>query len=136
MTKIAPFLMFVGEQHGKAEEAMKLYVSVFKRSRILQVERFGPDEEGPENSVKHAIFLLDGQEVMAMDGAGPHPFTFTPAVSLFAQFENGEELDSAFAKLSEGGSVLMPLDNYPFAERFAWVADKYGVSWQLYLARR
>lgn len=62
-----------------------------------------------------------------------HPFDFTPAVSLFVDFDSAEELDRVFAALSEGGFVMMPLDNYGFSERFAFIQDRYGVSWQLNL---
>jgi predicted 3-demethylubiquinone-9 3-methyltransferase (glyoxalase superfamily) len=131
MQRIAPALMFVGEQYGKAEEAMRLYVSLFERSRILEIERFGEDEAEP--AVKRARFVLAGTEYSAMDSDGPHQFGFTPAISLFVDCDSEDQLDAAFAKLSEGGSVLMPLQDYPFSPRFGWVQDRFGVSWQLNL---
>lgn len=70
---------------------------------------------------------------MAIDSAIKHQFTFTPAISLFVTCETEAEIDRAHAALSEGGGVLMPLDTYPFARKFAWVADKFGVMWQLSL---
>jgi predicted 3-demethylubiquinone-9 3-methyltransferase (glyoxalase superfamily) len=60
-----------------------------------------------------------------------HNFTFTPAVSIFVQCDSEEETDGLFEKLSAGGAVLMPLDNYGFSKKFGWIADKYGVSWQV-----
>jgi predicted 3-demethylubiquinone-9 3-methyltransferase (glyoxalase superfamily) len=125
--------MFVGDQYGKAEEAMNLYVSLFEDSRVLDVERFGPGEE-EESGIKRARFLLAGREYIAMDSGGAHPFTFTPAISLFVDCDDVGQLDAAFAKLSDGGSVLMALQAYPFSPRFGWVADRFGVSWQLNLA--
>jgi predicted 3-demethylubiquinone-9 3-methyltransferase (glyoxalase superfamily) len=125
--------MFVGDQYGKAEEAMNLYVSLFEDSRVLDVERFGPGEE-EESGIKRARFLLAGREYIAMDSGGAHPFTFTPAISLFVDCDDEGQLDAAFAKLSDGGSVLMALQAYPFSPRFGWVADRFGVSWQLNLA--
>jgi predicted 3-demethylubiquinone-9 3-methyltransferase (glyoxalase superfamily) len=62
-----------------------------------------------------------------------HPFTFTPAMSLFVDCESEAELDAAFGTLSAGGQVLMPPSNYGFSAKFAWVSDRFGVSWQLNL---
>ena len=73
---------------------------------------------------------------MALDSGRQHNFTFTPALSIFVQCETESEVDALFQKLSEGGTVLMPLDTYPFSEKFDWVADKYGVSWQVNLERK
>lgn len=131
MQSITPFLMFVGEQDGRAEEAMELYVSLFDGSRILDIQRYGPGEEGTEGTVKRAMFSLNGEVLMAIDGGLEHAFTFTPAVSLSVQCEKAEEVDRLYETLSAGGSALMPLDSYPFAARFAWVEDRFGVSWQL-----
>ncbi len=125
--KITPFLMFV----GRAEEAMRFYVSLFEGSEVLSIQRYGPNESGAEGSVMHATFSLAGQPFMCIDSSVEHPFTFTPSISLYVTCESVEEVDRLFARLSEGGQVMMPLDAYPFAERFAWVADRFGVSWQL-----
>ena len=78
-----------------------------------------------------ARFTLAGREHMCIDSPVQHAFAFTPSMSLFVTCEDEGQVDGLFAKLSDGGKVLMPLDAYPFARRFAWVADKYGVSWQL-----
>jgi predicted 3-demethylubiquinone-9 3-methyltransferase (glyoxalase superfamily) len=131
MQRIATCLMFVGDQHGRAEEAARLYVSLFDDARVLDVEHFGPEEE--EAGVRRARFELAGREYIAMDSGGPHAFTFTPAMSLFVDFDGEDQLDAAFAGLSAGGSVLMPLAAYPFSPRFGWVQDRFGVSWQLNL---
>jgi predicted 3-demethylubiquinone-9 3-methyltransferase (glyoxalase superfamily) len=133
MQKVTTSLMFVGEQHGKAEEAINLYTSLVKDSKILQITRYGAGEQGIEGTVKAATFTLKGQEFQAMDSHLGHAFTFTPAMSLVVQCETEQEIDQLFSKLS-GGGILMPLDNYGFSKKFAWVADKYGVSWQLNLA--
>lgn len=128
---IVPFLMFLGD----AEEAMNFYVSVFDESRILHVSRYGKDEGGKEGSVVHAEFLLKGHEFMCIDSAVDQPFTFTPAMSLYVVCESEEEIDRLFARLSEGGKVFMELATYPFAEKYGWVNDKFGVSWQLNLEK-
>jgi predicted 3-demethylubiquinone-9 3-methyltransferase (glyoxalase superfamily) len=124
--------MFVGDQNGRAEEAMNLYVSVFEDSRVLDIERFGAEED--ESGVKRARFVLAGREYIAMDSGMEHAFTFTPAISLFVDCESEQQLNAAFAELSDGGSILMPLQAYPFSARFGWLQDRFGVSWQLNLA--
>ena len=121
---------------GQAEEAINFYVSLFDQSEILSIRRYGPNEPGAEGSVMHATFSLNGREFMAIDSNVQHAFTFTPAISLLVACGSEAEIDRLFARLSEGGQVLMPLDAYPFAEKFAWVDDRYGVSWQLTLGSR
>ena len=133
MQSLTTCLMFVGDQHGRAEEAMNLYVSVFEESRVIEVERFGTGQGETEGTIKRAQFTLAGREFIAMDSGAEHAFTFTPAISIFADFDREEQLDGAYAKLSEDGTVLMPLQEYPFSSRFAWLNDRYGVSWQLNL---
>lgn len=127
--KVTPFLMF----EGSAEEAMRFYVSLFPRSEVKEVERYGPGEPGAEGSVKRALFTLEDQEVICIDSPVKHGFTFTPATSLFVECENEAEFEAAFGQLSADGQVHMPPDNYGFSIRFGWVSDRYGVSWQLNL---
>jgi len=132
MTKsIRPFLMF---QDGRAEEAINRYIEVFGDARIVFMQRYGENPVGaPEGSIQHAVFEIYGQRIGVTESPIKHPFDFTPAVSLFVDFDSAEELDRVFAALSEGGFVMMPLDNYGFSERFAFIQDRYGVSWQLNL---
>lgn len=125
---ITTFLMF----EGKAEEAMNFYVRLFKNSAVVSIQRYGPGEPGAEGSVKQAKFSLNGQQFMCIDSSG-HKFGFTPAMSLFVDVNDEAEVDALYMALSVGGQVLMPLDRYPFSKKFGWVADKYGVSWQLNL---
>lgn len=129
MQKVTTFLMFTGQ----AEAAMKLYTSLFNRSEILNITRYGPNGDGAEGSVQHATFALDGQEFMAIDSSAVHAFTFTPSMSLYVRCETEEEIDRVFAVLSAGGQILMPLDQYPFSRKFCWLVDHFGVSWQLSL---
>ncbi len=128
--KITTFLMF----EGKAEEAMNFYTSLFAGSGVTEVERYGPDGPGAEGSVVRAIFSLNGQDFMCIDSPVKHGFSFTPSISLFVNCESEAEIDDLFAKLSEGGQVLMPLGDYGFSRRFGWCDDRFGVSWQLTLA--
>jgi predicted 3-demethylubiquinone-9 3-methyltransferase (glyoxalase superfamily) len=126
---ITTFLMF----DGKAEEAMELYVSLFPDSAIVSISRYGENEEGVAGSVRHAVFSLNGQRFMSIDSTAKHAFAFTPAISLYVGFDSESALDRAYLVLSEGGQTLMPLDAYPFSRKYAWVNDKFGVSWQLAL---
>lgn len=126
--------MFVGEQCGKAEEAIKFYTSLFKNSEIKHIDYWKKGEVGGEEGlIKHATFTLDGLEYMVSENTLQHGFTFTPSVSIYVNCEDENELDSLFQKLSVGGGVMMPLDNYGFSKKFGWIVDKYGVSWQLNL---
>lgn len=113
---------------------MQFYVSVFAGSEVRNVQRYGADGPGAEGSVKRADFMLAGQEVICIDSPVKHGFTFTPSMSLFVECESKAELQKAFDALSAGGAVLMPLNNYGFSQKFGWVNDRYGVSWQLNLA--
>lgn len=129
MQKITTFLMF----DGQAEEAMNLYVSLFGEAEILSITRYGPNEAGAEGTVQHATFSLNGQTFMCIDSNVEHAFSFTPAVSLYVRCDTEEEIDKLFQELSRDGDVHMPLDAYPFSEKYAWISDRYGVSWQLSL---
>jgi predicted 3-demethylubiquinone-9 3-methyltransferase (glyoxalase superfamily) len=129
--KITTFLMF----SGQAEEAMHYYISVFDQAEILSMQRYGANEAGAEGTMSHATFSVYGQVFMCMDSSVKHAFTFTPAISLFVTCATEDEIDRIFEKLSLGGEVFMPLTAYPFSDKFGWVADKYGVSWQLNLER-
>lgn len=125
--QITPLLMF----EGRAEEAMRLYAEVFEDAQIEQIERYRADEAGTEGTVKHATLRLGEQMLQFIDSYVEHPFGFTPALSLFVACESAAEIDDLFARLSEGGAVLMALDAYPFSRRFGWLSDRFGVSWQL-----
>lgn len=126
---VATHLMF----EGAAEEAMKFYVSLFRGSEIKSIERYGPGEPGKEGTVKRADFKLGGHDLICIDSPVKHAFTFTPSVSIFVDCESEAELEEAYNRLSEGGKLLMPLDNYGFSSKFGWLQDRYGVSWQLNL---
>lgn len=124
---VRPFLMF----EGKAEEALKFYVSLFPGSELRSIKRYGPGEAGPEGTIFLATFTVAGQEVMCSDSFVKHEFGFTPSFSLFVQCGSVDELTRLYAALSEGGATLMPPGEYGFSRRFAWVNDRFGVSWQL-----
>lgn len=129
--RITPFLMF----EGKAEEAMRYYTSVFPGSEIERIERYDADEPGAAGMVKQAIFRLNDQRFMCIDSPVHHAFTFTAAMSLFVDCQTEAEVDRIFALLSDGGAILMPIGSYPFSQRFVWLTDRFGVSWQLNLVQ-
>ncbi len=112
MQKITTFLMF----NGRVEEAVNLYTSVFKNSKIISLNRTG---EGPEAGVMSATFQLEGQEFYAFNG-GPY-FTFSNGISLFVNCETQPEVDELWEKLSEGGEKM----------QCGWLKDKFGVHWQI-----
>ncbi|MHB1468445.1 MAG: VOC family protein [Solirubrobacteraceae bacterium] len=125
---LAPLLMFEGD----AEEAMRFYASIFFPSRIGSIERYGPGEDG-EGTVRHARLRLGDSVIEVIDSPIEHAFGFTPAVSLTVRAASAREVDAIYARLSEEGKILMPLNRYPFSERFGWVTDRFGVSWQVSL---
>ena len=127
--EIIPFLMFP----GGAEAAMNFYLSLFPGARIESLVHYGADGPGVAGSVKQATLVLLGRRFEFFDSPVRHAFTFTPAISFAVVCEDIAEIDRLFAKLSEGGEILMELDTYPFARRFGWMNDKFGVSWQLRL---
>jgi predicted 3-demethylubiquinone-9 3-methyltransferase (glyoxalase superfamily) len=130
MQKITPFLWF----DNQAEEAVDFYTSVFKNSKRGNISRYGEAGPGEPGSVLTASFELEGLQFTALNG-GP-AFNFTPAISFFVNCDTEAELDELWQRLSQGGVVRMPLDRYPFSEKFGWVADQYGLNWQLNLGSR
>jgi predicted 3-demethylubiquinone-9 3-methyltransferase (glyoxalase superfamily) len=110
---------------------MNFYVSLFKDAAVTNIRRYGAGEQGAEGSVMRATFAINGQIFMCVDSPVKHGFTFTPAMSLFVDCADEAEIGRLFAKLSEGGQILMPLDKYPFSRKFGWLSDRFGVSWQL-----
>jgi predicted 3-demethylubiquinone-9 3-methyltransferase (glyoxalase superfamily) len=122
MQKITPHLWFDKE----AKEAAQFYTSVFPSSKINSVTTM---YDTPSGDCDVVWFELAGQPFMSIS-AGPI-FKFTPAVSFLVACSTKEEVDSLWKKLNDGGQALMPLDQYPFSERYGWTQDKYGLSWQI-----
>jgi predicted 3-demethylubiquinone-9 3-methyltransferase (glyoxalase superfamily) len=130
-TTARPFLMFQG---GKAEEAMRFYVSLFPGGEIVAMSKYGPGQPGPEGTIMRATFRVAGQEVICSDSFVKHAFDFTASWSFFVECSSEEELRRVAAKLSEGGQTFMPLGSYGFSRLFTWCSDRFGVSWQLNLS--
>jgi predicted 3-demethylubiquinone-9 3-methyltransferase (glyoxalase superfamily) len=120
---LTPLLMFTGQ----AEEAMRFYVATFPDAEIL-------DLDSNDGTVKSATFRIADQTFRCIDSPDVHAFGFTPAVSFFFDCPDEAAFTALFDRLSAEGSVHMPPDRYPFAQWFAWLSDRYGVSWQLSVA--
>lgn len=122
MQKITPHLWFDKE----AKEAAKLYTTLFPDSKITNVTTLHNTPSGDADIVS---FELSGQPFMAIS-AGPY-FKFNPSVSFHVKCKVKDEVDKLWKKLSQGGKVLMEIGEYPWSERYGWLQDKYGLSWQL-----
>lgn len=128
--QITTFLTF---QDGNAEEAMNFYIDIFENSKITEIKRFGAEGPAPEGSILMARFELNGSQFACSDSYVKHSWNFTPGVSNFVDCQTNTELENLFKNLAEGGKILMPLANYGFSEKFGFIEDKFGVSWQLNL---
>jgi predicted 3-demethylubiquinone-9 3-methyltransferase (glyoxalase superfamily) len=118
---------------SQAEEAAKFYTAIFPNSKVGDIVRYGKEgfeiHKRPEGSVMSVEFELSGEKFVAING-GPL-FTFNPSLSYFVVFETMEETDSAWNRLLDGGKVLMPYQKYDWSEKYGWLTDKYGLSWQI-----
>ena len=115
MQKITPFLWF----NNNAEEAVQFYTSLFPDTKVLKMVRYTEAGPGPAGSVMTAVFELQGQQFIALNG-GP-VYTFTEAISFVINCESQEEVDTLWEKLSEGGEK----------GRCGWLKDRFGLSWQV-----
>jgi predicted 3-demethylubiquinone-9 3-methyltransferase (glyoxalase superfamily) len=118
---ITPFLMFVGDQFGRAEEAINYYASVFEEAQIDEIQHYGPGMHEPEGAVMFASFSLLGQPFMAMESSYEHKFAFTEATSFSIACEDQAEVDYYWETLSEGGEP----------SQCGWLKDRFGLSWQV-----
>lgn len=129
MQKITPHLWYDKE----AKEAAEFYCSLFPNSKVTKVTTIH-DVPSPTGDSDIVSFQLSGQPFMAIS-AGPL-FKFNPSISFFVTLENEKEVDKLWNKLKEGGSVLMELQKYDWSEKYGWVQDKYGLSWQISLGKK
>lgn len=122
---ITPHLWFDKE----AKEAAAFYVSLFPKSKVKNITTITGTPSGDCDIV---TFALAGQDFMAIS-AGPY-FTFNPSISFFVVFDNEKEIEVMWDRLISGGKALMPYQAYPWAQKYGWLQDKYGLSWQLSLS--
>lgn len=128
--QITTFLTF---QKNNAEEAMNFYVDLFDNSKVIDIQRYDKNGQGKEGTVVKAIFELNGTRFVCSDSFIQHDWDFTPAVSSWVECGSKEELERLYKALAEKGDIKMPKDNYGFSQQFAFVEDRFGVSWQLNL---
>lgn len=119
---------------GQAEEALDLYTDVFAGATVEEVTRVGPEGPGTPGSFERAVLRLGDRTFQIYDSPIAHEFSFTPSVSISVELDDPAEIDRAFGRLADGGKVLMPIAAYPFSPHFGWLADRFGVSWQLGVA--
>ena len=122
MQKIVPHLWF----NKEAKEASSFYTTLFPDSKIMSTTTI---TDTPSGDCDIVTFALCGQDFMAIS-AGPY-FKLNPAISLFVVFDTEKEIEEVWNKLIDGGKALMPYDTYPWAKKYGWLEDKYGLSWQL-----
>ncbi len=115
------FLMF----QGRCEAALEFYAATLPDTRILSLDR------KPDGTVAMARLSVAGLEIMANDSPPVHDFDFTPSISTFLGVDGPDRVDTLAAALSVDGKVMMAPENYGFSRRFAWVQDRFGVSWQI-----
>lgn len=119
---IVPSMLFVGDQCGNAEEALKFYQTVFERSKAGNMARYGADQApNGEGTIMYSDFAIENQWFAAMDSAQDHDFQFNEAISFIVNCDTQEEVDHHWQKLSAD----------PSAERCGWLKDRFGVSWQI-----
>ena len=129
MQKITLCLCF----DNQAEETANFYTSVFKNSKIGNITRYG--KEGYEihgreaGTVMTVDFEIEGQKFTGLNGCPV--FKFNPSVSFLVACRTKDEVDALWGKLLEGGKALMELGEYPFSEKYGWMQDKFGLSWQV-----
>lgn len=119
--KIMPCFLFVGEQFGKAQEAIKQYTSIFPNSKIQDLSIDESDNPQQAGSLKFGNFTLQNESFAAMDGFGEHKFQFNEGFSLVLECDTQEEIDDYWTKLTEGGCE----------GQCGWLKDRFGVSWQI-----
>jgi predicted 3-demethylubiquinone-9 3-methyltransferase (glyoxalase superfamily) len=122
MQKIIPHLWF----DTQAKEATAFYTSLFENSNVTNITTI---TDTPSGDCDMVTFKLSGQEFMAIS-AGPY-FKFNPSISLFVVFDSEKDIEAVWNKLIDGGKALMAYDTYPWARKYGWLEDRYGLSWQL-----
>jgi len=124
-------LMF---QNGLALQALRRYEEVFDGAfTIDELDTYDESAGDLTGQVQLAVCTLLGQRITCIDSPVQHAFDMTPAISLFVECGDDDELERLFAALGQDGTVFMPLDGYGFSQRYGWVQDSFGVSWQLNL---
>jgi predicted 3-demethylubiquinone-9 3-methyltransferase (glyoxalase superfamily) len=110
-------------QEGQAREAAEFYAGLTDDGEVLSISE--------ESGSVLASVRLAGHELVIFDSPMKHDFDMTPAVSNFLVTDSADQVDELFEKLADGGNVFMPVGEYPFAQRYGWCVDRFGMSWQI-----
>lgn len=123
--RLCPLLFFTGASHGKAEEAVNYYTSIFENSGVEGIQKYQEEDNNKYalGKVKHAQFQFFGETFMAMDSGMENDFPFSEAFSLVVQCKDQQEIDKYWEKLTAGGD--------PQAQQCGWLKDKFGFPWQV-----
>jgi predicted 3-demethylubiquinone-9 3-methyltransferase (glyoxalase superfamily) len=133
-SKIAPCIWL----DDQAEQAAAFYVRIFPAGHVVATARYPESSDNPSGKPRGSVLLVEfevaGQRFTALNG-GPI-FVLNPSISFFFHVDTAADADRLYAALAEGGEALMPLGAYPWSERYGWVKDRFGVSWQVMAGRR
>jgi predicted 3-demethylubiquinone-9 3-methyltransferase (glyoxalase superfamily) len=131
---IVPCLWF----DDQAEAAARFYIDTFPAGRITAVSHYPESSDNPSGKPRGSVLTVElevaGQRFTALNG-GPH-FTINPSISFFVYVDTPQEAERLFMRLASGGSVLMPLGEYPWSPLYGWTRDRFGVSWQVITGSR
>ncbi len=126
MQKITPHLWL--DQEAKA--AALFYTSIFENTHFVGSTTI---KDTPSGEIEIAVFELEGLRFYAMSTEAEAPFKLNASLSITVACTTEKEIDELWEALSQNGNIMMPLQAYPFAQKYGWVADRYGLSWQLML---
>jgi predicted 3-demethylubiquinone-9 3-methyltransferase (glyoxalase superfamily) len=133
MTTASTALMFVGDQCGRAQAAPTFYAAHIPGFSAQRVERIEDQNDPRTADVRRAEFTIGDARLVAFDSAAMHSFTFTPAVSIWLDVDAAHDFRLIVTALADGGVTHMPTGDYGFSQQFAWVDDRFGLSWQINL---
>ena len=123
---------------GQAEEAARFYTRIFGDGRVLATSHYPESADNPSGKPRGSVLTVEfevlGRRFTALNG-GPQ-FAINPSISFFVHSDTPAGTDTLWAELGQAGKVLMPLDKYPWSERYGWVQDRFGVSWQVMTTQR
>jgi predicted 3-demethylubiquinone-9 3-methyltransferase (glyoxalase superfamily) len=122
----------------QAQKAAALYTRIFPNGRVTAVSHYPQVGDNPSGKVPGSVLTVEleiaGQRLSLLNG-GPQ-FTINPSISFFVRVDSEEQANTLYGQLAEGGRELMKLDKYPWSERYGWIQDKFGVSWQVITSAR